>query len=244
MFTMGPPMWGAGASDQYFSNVILLMHFDGNYTDKSPLAQSFTNSGATTSTAGAKFTESANINGTNPNGGGPNIILADASRNEYDILNSDATFEAFVRLDSALINGGSSRIIVAMNNSSGGGSSSGGHVMSVQGDAGGAVLRYDFDSNGITTGSVAAYITIGTWTHAAVSRVGITTRMFIDGALVKTASLSGGGSAVAAPKRASVGNFWGVSSALHGAIDEVRVTKGVARYTASFTPPVAPFPDY
>jgi hypothetical protein len=31
--------------------------------------------------------------------------------------------------------------------------------------------------------------------------------------------------------------------ALQGRADEIRITKGVARYTTDFAPPTAPFPD-
>lgn len=95
-----------------------------------------------------------------------------------------------------------------------------------------------FEFNSGVTGSVAT----NTWTHLALVRDSTTMRPFVDGTAQATGSLTGAlyvnTRAVAVGARSSL-----AESPLTGFIDDFRVTKGVARYTGSFTPPIAPFPD-
>lgn len=84
-----------------------------------------------------------------------------------------------------------------------------------------------------------ATITAGTWTHVAVTRSGTTTRLFVAGNLEATATDS---TAFSQTENLSIGVNRSNTSGLNGYLDDIRLTKGVARYTATFTPPTATFP--
>jgi alpha-tubulin suppressor-like RCC1 family protein len=102
-------------------------------------------------------------------------------------------------------------------------------------------------------GSVQSYtggnIPLNQWTHLAVSRNGISSaatnmRVYKNGSevfsTISTASLGGNN----APAIGILDTENGVARNLFtGYIDDLRVTKGVARYTTNFTPLNEPFPD-
>ena len=81
-----------------------------------------------------------------------------------------------------------------------------------------------------------------TWFHYALTRSGNDFRMFHDGTQVgATYTQSGALQNVGVPLR--VGVAGGTGEVLSDAIfDDLRITKGIARYTANFTPPTAELP--
>jgi hypothetical protein len=96
------------------------------------------------------------------------------------------------------------------------------------------VLPWDF------TGTAAGTVPEG-WHHVALAYDGATYRWFIDGAM--TLERAGRLSSQTNDYLVIGGYSGGVQPWFNGSIDEVRVTRGVARYTGAFTPPTAPFPD-
>lgn len=80
----------------------------------------------------------------------------------------------------------------------------------------------------------------GVWYHLAATRSGSTNRLFVNGSQLGTtataASNFGQGSLC-------IGASNEAQDYLNGRVDDFRITKGVARYTANFTPPQAQFPD-
>jgi hypothetical protein len=101
-------------------------------------------------------------------------------------------------------------------------------------DAGaGTIVAYQ----GATLASGSFNFTTGTWRHVAVTRDATTLRIFVGGALIASAANSTNFS----NGIVRIGTRDGTNS-WHGWVDEFRTTKGVARYTAAFTPPTRAFP--
>lgn len=95
-----------------------------------------------------------------------------------------------------------------------------------------------------STLTAATALTMGQWVHFAVVRNGSATgnvKIYFNGVLDATS----GGAINDNFNQTSIG-YVGAdrvgTSPMNGYIDELRITKGYARYTANFTPPTAPFP--
>ena len=93
----------------------------------------------------------------------------------------------------------------------------------------------------ITTSSTA--ISDGVWQHHALVKSGSTITMYLDGVSTGSGPY---------PSELLSNNFiflgtaplLGTPGSWISFTDELRITKGIARYTSNFTPPTSPFPDY
>lgn len=82
-------------------------------------------------------------------------------------------------------------------------------------------------------------VEVNTWYHVAVSRGGNNLYMFLNGSLL-TPSLSYSGTFANQAAVFTIGQA-GDSRYYNGWLDEFRFSKGVARWTDSFTPPAVPY---
>ena len=101
---------------------------------------------------------------------------------------------------------------------------------------------------GSTVDAVCRTPVMGTlsWIHVALVRLNGVFTFYSNGigGVTSTATL------LNAAQPVTIGAGYGLSggfifspNGLNGYIDDLRITKGIARYTANFTPPTAPFPD-
>lgn len=199
-----------------------LLHFDGanaatTTTDAKGHAVAITGAGAL-STAQSKFGGSSYA----PNSTG-NLKITDSG----DLATpGDFTVEFFSYLTAMPSTG-----FFAHRNTSGGTTTA---ILILSGNL---MVAMDDSSTGISV-TAASWIVTGQWQHIAVSKQGTSLRLFVNGTLVTTVTTTKSWGNVSIPFTIGSNGLGG--NAIPGYIDEFRLSK-VARYTASFTPPTAPF---
>lgn len=217
------------------AQTVLLLHCDGAdgstlFSDSSQYLHAMSRNGVKVDTAQSQFGgASALWQGTT----GQWIQTGDS--NDWYFASGDFTIDFWVRFNSV---GAESTFICQWSQSAGNGSWLLRRIVS-----GGSRLQLDYRTSGGSNSSVQANWTpsTGTWYHVAVVRTGNVVKFFVNGTQV--------GSDAAfnvtlnnSPSSLSIGDYsdGGVSSH-DGWLDEIRISKGVARWTANFTPPTAPY---
>jgi hypothetical protein len=224
---------GGGSTDPSFANVILLLHGEGANN-----STTFVDSSRATNTM-VIGTGSPVISTSQTKFGTASISLPAAairtSAVSYSFGTNPFTIEFWVYCSSTVA---TQQAIFANApvGSSWGANSFGIYV---------SASKFQFWANNFNTG--AALITgtttlvVNTWYHYALVRSGSTFTQYVngvsDGTYTNAATIDNGTS------RPLHLGWDGATWLFTGFLDEVRITTGVARYTAAFTPPTAAFPD-
>jgi hypothetical protein len=104
----------------------------------------------------------------------------------------------------------------------------------------GNVLVFYTNSADRITGATS--LSANTWYHVALSRSGTSTRLFLDGNQQGSTYTDSNNYINPTARPLIGGDGYNVSSSFNGYMQDVRITKGYARYTANFTAPTAAFP--
>ena len=215
------------AGDADFDKVSLLLHMDGAdgstiFTDSSAVPKTVAASGgAVVSTAQSKW------GGASLALGGSGDYLSSPAHADFVFGVGDFTVELLINTTTA-----AEKVLVDQYQS--------GNTNSWQFAVRDGRLSW-YSGGYVLTG--AAAVNNGAWHHVAAARSAGTLRFFVDGVLDGSAALGHNfntnlvlGIGAQVGERSSAYDF-------PGYIDELRITKGVGRYTANFTPPTESFPD-
>lgn len=199
-------------------NTSLLLNFAPNIFDARAQSNLETRNGAVTTTSATKFSTATQFfDGSN------DFLIDPHYSNTFDFGTGDFTVEAWIRFGTV----GNGQIISA---------GDGGNTGAMYWQYYSSQLQFGAQ----TVGSIAVNNwspTAGQWYHVAVTRSGTATKQFVDGTqLGSTATNSQ--NFVDGP--IYIGN--GGAGYFNGRIEDLRVTKGFARYTTNFSVPTGSLP--
>lgn len=231
----------AAATDSSFSSVVFLAGFEGSngattYSEeKNSRAGTFSGSGAQISNTQSKFGSTSLYTGTTGY-----VTFADNA--DWDFGSGAFTVEFFMRMTADVAGFG---FIVGQWNTA-----ANQKAWAVQWDGGSDLLRFVDSVTGSATdnllsynGGVAAANLVNQWRHICVDKSGLDHRLYVDGVMASKSSVSrtffNSTAALAIGAQADGSNPMPTTY-----IDELRITKGVARYASDsgFTVPTSAYP--
>lgn len=224
--------------DPYYSNVVLLLHADGTNGSTSIVDNSGTPKTVTAVGNSIIATAQSKFGGSSLYFDGNGDYVTTAENTGFD-LTTNNTFEAWVY--PASIGTGQGVMGYTTNTHPFVGTMVS-YVWFIQSDG---TLRFAVNGadgstqNTITTTAIQA----GIWTHIAVVKNGTAVTQYINGISSSSSTITNTGNTTGPDWNFRVGSYYTDALPFNGYIDEVRVTKGIARYTSDFTVPTAPFPD-
>ena len=220
--------------DPHYSSVALLLHCDGadggtTFTDNGPGGNTVSvTGGASIKTSSAKFgTGGCLLDGTGD-------YLSVPANSDFAFGTGDFSVEFWIKTSDS----GESVIVDQY--------SSGSTFSNWQLNVKSGVLTWyrlaGGSSSYLLTGSTT--ISDNTWHHIAATRASNTLMLFVDG--VADGSVTDSADYATSAVTLGIGaQVYSRNPAydLAASLDDIRITKGVARYTATFTPPTEAYPD-
>jgi hypothetical protein len=223
--------------DSNYSNVSLLLHCDGTngsttFTDNGPDARTVSRTGTPTIT-----TAQSKWGGASADMPGSGSYLTSAAGSQWDFGTGDFCVEMWVRSSST-----SAFQTVASTNTWTTATAGDWALYTRHNSVQRVVFTYvNASATFVDINSSIINVHDGSWHHVAVTRSGTTIRLFVDGAQLGSATYAG--QIGRSDKTLTLGAHVGDSRSFTGNLDDIRITKGVARYTAAFTAPTEAFPD-
>lgn len=225
----------------------VLLHLDGSnggttFTDScaGATAHTFTRTGsvANTDTSQAKFGASSLRVNTANGGAHANYISAPDSA-DFDFSNGNFTIDFWVRYNSTADDG--TGIMLCCQRGTAGGS----RAWQFDHLSGNYEFQWSTDGTALTAATWSSAISTGSWDHIAIVRNGTNidcykngTQLTRGGSNISTATIANSSAAL------EIGSGQGWID-LNGWIDEFRISKGIARWTANFTPQTDAYdPDF
>jgi len=213
-------------ADSNFSSVSLLL--DGeDFTDHGPIGNTVTKTGSVPLVTG-KFGNAYSFVGSTSN------IISSPDSTAYDLAGTNWTLECWVNFNSV------SAWQILFGHGATGGNNTGWLI-----DYTGSNLRFFWKPISISqrTDYVVSWSpSTSQWYHVAITRESGVVYMFVDGSLLATHSATTNDVSNATGDLV-VGRRQDSIRPLNAKIEEIRITKGVARYTQAFTPNTLEFPQ-